>query len=174
MKVCPAIDRIPASSSSPRQRFYVKLGPHETKPRTRSNDAFQIGLARPLFRSVLRQCALAFPGIELNFRPRSRPTHRSAVHGPDSQVHDRSLLHLAAGELPSGLENRAHAGQGARRHFRSARHASLCGRCVQIFSSSRGEQSAREGLHHRPLRGRARDDRCRHRRPQASRWREGK
>ena len=53
-------------------------------------------------------------------RTRSQSADRRGIHQEDQEVHHRDLLHLAAGRLPAGVEDRADAEGGARRRRRRA------------------------------------------------------
>ena len=74
---------------------------------------------------------------------------------------DRAVLPLAARRLPAGVEDRADAEGGARRHRRRSRQAAVRRGGLPVHAHAREGEPAREGVLDREDGGRARDDRRR-------------
>ena len=72
-----------------------------------------------------------------------------------------TVLPLAAGRLPAGVEDRADAEGRARRHRRRAGEAAVLEGGLRLHAAAREVDAAREGVLDRHDRGRARDDRGR-------------
>ena len=93
--------------------------------------------------------------------PRPEAADRRGLHAEDQGIHDGAVLHLAAGRLPAGVEDRADAEGGARRRRRRAGQAALLARGLPVHADGREGQPAGEGLLDRHDRRRPRDDRRR-------------
>ena len=90
---------------------------------------------------------------------RSQPADRRGLHQGDPQVHDRDLLHVAAGRLPAGVEDGPDAQGRAGRRRRSGRQAAVLQRGLRLHAPARQVDAAGARLHDRHDRRRARDDR---------------
>ena len=115
---------------------------------------------------VLAGALIAVTGSTGTMQSPANPYARDAKQAVDEaytkklkEYTTETVLHLAARRLPAGVEDRADAAGGARRHRRRARQAALLARGLPVHADGREGEPAGEGLLDRQDRRRPRDDR---------------